>query len=60
MDADIHNFNGIIEFWLLLHDPVRPFTVAQASVVYCLFVLELHCLLTDLQLHSDHFLLLQH
>ena len=48
LDADIHYFNGIIKFWLLLRDSVRPFTVAQTSVVYCLFVLELHGLLTDL------------
>ena len=60
MDADIHYRHGIIESWLFHHDPVGPFTVAQTRVVYCLFVLELHCLLADLQLHSDHILLLQH
>jgi len=58
MDAYIHYRHGMLESRLFLHDIVGASPAAQTRLVYCLLVLELHCLLTDLQLYSDHFLLL--
>ena len=60
MDAYIHYRHGMLESRLFLHDFDSASPATQARVVYCLLLLELHRLSADLQLHSDHFLLLQH